>query len=128
MPLSELQMQNRALWRLGSVYFLVVSLLFCSQLALAGPLKCAEVIQGNWSLSDNSRAYLDGVKNKNMTPEEAALNTWSGKQAVSYGFRYPKVVYEGPGENAQGLKVHQINVDFYNRPLRTGWRRFLYGY
>ena len=85
------------------------------------------VVRGNWSQSDNSRVYLDNVRIKNMTPEEAALNTWSGKQAVAHGYTHAKVVFEGMVENKQGIKVYKIDVDFYKEEPRTGWRAFFFG-
>jgi hypothetical protein len=46
-------------------------------------------VQGQWSntpgLSDNFDAFTANLK-AGMQPEQAALNTWTGKQAAKYGF------------------------------------------
>jgi hypothetical protein len=51
-------------------------------------------VQGQWSntpgLSDNFDAFTANLK-AGMTPKEAALNTWTGKQAARYGFTTAEV-------------------------------------
>ena len=89
--------------------------------------KDVRVIRGNWSQSDNSIAYINNVRNSGMDPEQAALNTWSGKQAAAHGYGHARVIFEGLVENQQGQKVYKIDVDFYKETPRTGWRALLFG-
>lgn len=45
-------------------------------------------INGNWlanSDSDNYAQFMAGLE-KNLTPEQAALQTWTGKRAIEHGF------------------------------------------
>lgn len=86
-----------------------------------------QVIKGIWAGSDNSRAYLDNIRNKNMTPEQAALNTWSGRQAVAHGFNQVRIISEGKGETPEGKVVDTIKVEFFKEKPPVWWRTLLFG-
>lgn len=49
-----------------------------------GPLNI-DVIEGLWQSGDNYEAFLENVA-RGLSPEEAALHTWSGQQARLFGF------------------------------------------
>ncbi len=44
-----------------------------------------KAIQGHWAYGDNQAQFFAALA-KGLTPEQAALNTWSGRQAAHYGF------------------------------------------
>lgn len=43
-------------------------------------------IRGSWVFGDNLISFHTNVKEKRMSPEDAARNTWTGKMAAKYGF------------------------------------------
>jgi hypothetical protein len=44
-----------------------------------------DAIKGNWQYDTNLNGFNDGIA-QGMTPEQAAANTWTGKQAAAAGF------------------------------------------
>ena len=88
--------------------------------------KPLRTIIGQWSFSDNSKQYLHNVKNLNMSPEVAALNTWSGQQAQRYGYQYARVL-EGVVKS-NGIPAYRIDVHFYkSQPSKIRFLRDLIG-
>lgn len=74
----------------------------------------------SWTYSDNSREYYLN-KSNGMSSEEAALNTWSGRQAQLHGFPFPIITYEWSPRDGE-LPNTQVLVEFY-RTERTHWQR-----
>lgn len=79
-------------------------------------------IRGHWKSSDNASAYLYNKDELGMTPEEAALNTWSGQQAKKYGFENVRIVFDDTVREGRGGR-HLIEVEFHKDEIPTGWRR-----
>jgi hypothetical protein len=52
-----------------------------------------KTIIGHWyDYSDNHKAFIKAM-DSGMTPSEAALETWTGKQAAKYGYKYASVTF-----------------------------------
>jgi hypothetical protein len=68
------------------------------------------VIRGNWSEGTNHKQYWDAVTRDDnpLSPEKAALQTWTGKIASSYGYKLARV------KDANKL-IHgnAVTVDFH---------------
>lgn len=77
-------------------------------------------IEGQWNYSDNSKEYLHNREVLGMTRSEAALNTWSGRQAQKYGFNHAEVQFDQYVNKEVGI---QIIVRFYKKPP-SKWEAF----
>ena len=71
-----------------------------------------KVIQGQWSDGDNFNQYLANLDQPQTTPEQAARDTWSGKQASIYGYTEVTVVSDDFHDDGTGKDIRIISIEF----------------
>lgn len=88
-------------------------------------------IQARWFSEDNYQEFSKNLK-QGLSLEEAALQTWSGRQATLYGFSYVNSVAFRHAKDAKNPKVQIRWVEvFFERPPKKSsskqedWRDFL---
>ncbi len=77
--------------------------MFANIIEYFGPEKIKK-INGFWIKGDNLNAFNTSLKN-GLTFEEAAKQTWTGKQAAKYGYTEAIIKYTEKNRDGQYIKV-----------------------